>query len=265
MPSRAGPRLPLCERHTRLLPPRHDGQNTCGFAETACQASFAKISFFPKDGNYDLTKPSRPHGGRSRSSRHAVRDAMARWCRKTCGRVAYGQAVWSCPLDAGVKFAEIIGERRWLKSPTHEGERGAAVKPLRRECRSDFGVPVLACVRLFYFARKALGAACTRYDTADKCDELAPLHVPLKQNSIDLAMSRLCRARVKVRQGSQDDMSAQNFDVCFGSGHRAACSGHHRKRTSTRQVSMSAWCHKRTHTREQNARLFQHLIGTQND
>ena len=180
--------------------------------------------------------------------RHDTRCGMrwTRWCRKTCGRVAYGQAVWSCPLDAGVKFAEIIGERRWLKSPTHEGERGAAVKPLRRECRSDFGVPVLACVRLFYFARKALGAACTRYDTADKCDELAPLHVPLKQNSIDLAMSRLCRARVKVRQGSQDDMSAQNFDVCFGSGHRAACSGHHRKRTSTRQVSMSAWCHKRT-------------------
>ena len=27
--------------------------------------------------------------------------------RKTCGAVAYGQAVWSCPLDAGVKFIEM--------------------------------------------------------------------------------------------------------------------------------------------------------------
>jgi len=31
-----------------------------------------------------------------------------RWTRsgrKACGASAYGQAVWSCPLDAGVKFA----------------------------------------------------------------------------------------------------------------------------------------------------------------
>src|ERR1700759_1888042 len=58
---------------------------------------------------------------------------------------------------------------RWgLESPVHQEEYGAAVKPLRRECRSDFGVPVLACVRLFRFARKAVGAACTR-------DSLRPL------------------------------------------------------------------------------------------
>src|SRR5215472_14252193 len=32
-----------------------------------------------------------------------------RWTRagrKTCGAAAYGQAVWSCPLDAGVKFVD---------------------------------------------------------------------------------------------------------------------------------------------------------------
>jgi hypothetical protein len=101
-----------------------------------------------------------------------------RWtriCRKTCGRGAYGQAVWSCPPDAGVKSVEMrfrpcgrnaeIGRRRRLTSPVLRGERGAAVKPLRRECRSDFGVPVLACVRLFVlharqWVRRAPGIPC---------------------------------------------------------------------------------------------------------
>src|ERR1700744_985257 len=78
---------------------------------------------------------------------------------------AYGQAVWFWLPDAGVKFAEIIGERWWLTSPAHQEERGAAVKPLRRECRSDFGVPVLACVRLFVlharqWVRRAPGIPC---------------------------------------------------------------------------------------------------------
>jgi hypothetical protein len=59
--------------------------------------------------------------------------------------LAYGQAVWSCPPDAGVKSIEmrfrpcgrnaVIGRRWRLTSPVLQGERGAAVKPLRRECR----------------------------------------------------------------------------------------------------------------------------------
>ena len=53
--------------------------------------------------------------------------------------------------------------RRGLTSPVPRGEHGAAVKPLRRECRSDFGVPVLALRASFSFARKAVGAACTRH------------------------------------------------------------------------------------------------------
>jgi len=48
-------------------------------------------------------------------------------CRKTCGAIAYGQAVWSWHPDAGVKFAEMIGERRWQTSPAHRGDHGAAV------------------------------------------------------------------------------------------------------------------------------------------
>jgi hypothetical protein len=45
--------------------------------------------------------------------------------------IAYGQAVWSCPLDAGVKLREKrFAQRRWLKSPTHRGERGVSRKAI---------------------------------------------------------------------------------------------------------------------------------------
>ena len=117
------------------------------------QPSPAKINLFPKTGTqaHNFAVP-RPLPGRI-----AIVTTRGAGCggRARCGRrmhcSAYGQAVWSCPLDAGVKLIEMIGQRRWLSSPIHRGEHGAAVKPLRRECRSDFGVPVLACARLFLF------------------------------------------------------------------------------------------------------------------
>ena len=78
---------------------------------------------------------------------------------------AYGQAVWFWLPDAGVNPRVKSPGGWWLKSPAHQEERGAAVKPLRRECRSDFGVPVLACVRLFVlhawqWVRRAPGIPC---------------------------------------------------------------------------------------------------------
>src|SRR6201994_2803180 len=86
---------------------------------------------------------------------------------------ADGQAVWFWLPDAGVKFAEYLRKRWWLKSPAHQEERGAAVKPLRRECRSDFGVPVLACVRLFVlhvrqWVRRAPGIPCALFSERDE-------------------------------------------------------------------------------------------------
>ena len=80
-------------------------------------------------------------------------------------RVAYGQAVWFWLPDAGVNPRVKSPGGWWLKSPAHQEEHGAAVKPLRRECRSDFGVPVLACVRLFrlharQWVRRAPGIPC---------------------------------------------------------------------------------------------------------
>src|SRR5581483_10493232 len=127
------------------------------------QSPRAKIFCFPSVYQQRILTPSTPPRGVSRSSR--TRSWM-RWPRPTSltrGAGVDGQAVWFWLPDAGVNPRVKSPGGWWLKSPAHQEERGAAVKPLRRECRSDFGVPVLACVRLFCFARKAVGAACTRH------------------------------------------------------------------------------------------------------
>ena len=82
--------------------------------------------------------------------------------RKTCGAVAYGQVVWSCPANAGDKpVRQLAGDGG--KKLVRRGDHGAAVTPLRRECRSDFGVPVLACVRLFVLHARQWVRSCTRH------------------------------------------------------------------------------------------------------
>jgi len=80
---------------------------------------------------------------------------------------AYGQAVWSWRPDAGVKFVDGFHGRRWLKSPAHRGERGAAVKTIVQ------GMPVfrrylslLACAKCTFLCtqgsrvRPASGIPC---------------------------------------------------------------------------------------------------------
>ena len=68
------------------------------------------------------------------SSPDVRRVAMDASCRKTCGKVAYGQAVWSCPANAGDKPARrLAGDGG--KKLVRRGDHGAAVSPLRRECR----------------------------------------------------------------------------------------------------------------------------------
>src|SRR5581483_1722647 len=81
------------------------------------QARLAKIYLFPNYRNYDLKKPSRPHEGRN-----AIVTIRGAGCDGRVGpqgvrQGAYGQAVWSCPPDAGVKRVEMILSRWWLKSP----------------------------------------------------------------------------------------------------------------------------------------------------
>ena len=43
---------------------------------------------------------------------------------------ADGEGVWSWRPDAGVKLAKMIRRRRWLTSPAHRGEHGAAVNTI---------------------------------------------------------------------------------------------------------------------------------------
>jgi hypothetical protein len=82
---------------------------------------------------------SDPQRGVSRSSRTRAGVRWTRPRRKACGESAYGQAVWSCPLDAGVKLIEMINERRRLTSPTLRGEHGAAVKTIAQGVPDRFG------------------------------------------------------------------------------------------------------------------------------
>jgi hypothetical protein len=59
--------------------------------------------------------------GETRSSRFVVRVAMDAAAREMMRAKAYGQAVWSCPLDAGVKLRKAIGAATVTKKPDTPG------------------------------------------------------------------------------------------------------------------------------------------------
>ena len=146
------------------------GANCCFFNTTGktlplfrsnacCLAPFAKIFLFPKFVTYDLTKPSRPQEGRLAIV--TIRWCGLRWTRRVARRAA-------C---RGRSSRVVLIPRRWdqacrddrqatgaNKPGTPGRARSSRKEPSRRECRSDFGVPVLACVRRFRSARKAVGA-----------------------------------------------------------------------------------------------------------
>jgi hypothetical protein len=155
--------------------PGHQKGNCCRFSTSGktlplfrscafCPAPSAKIFLFPKLGTYDLTKPSRPQEGRCASSPVSARDAVDAACRQTCGRSRTVKPCGPDPPTLGSSFAEMIGEATGANKPGTPGRaRSSRKEPSRRECRSDYGVPVLACVRRFRSARKAMGAACTRH------------------------------------------------------------------------------------------------------
>src|SRR5262249_6736546 len=102
----------------------------------------------------------------------ADRDRHDTWCgmrwtraaRQTNAAHAYGQAVWSCPLDAGVKPAddESAGDGGYQARDTGESTE-QPIKPLRRECRTVRRPVVTMLVCFFQFANEAAGAACTRH------------------------------------------------------------------------------------------------------
>jgi hypothetical protein len=129
---------------------------------------------FPKIGTCALIRPFR-------FGKRGVRPIVTERETECDGRVgsqdvrhvADGQAVWSCPPDAGVKLIEMrcrpcgrnaeIDRRRRLTSPELRGEHGAADKPLRRECRVFSALPDYLVCTSTLSAHKAAGAASARY------------------------------------------------------------------------------------------------------
>ena len=69
---------------------------------------------------------------------------------------AYGQAVWSCPLDAGVNPRVESPGGRWLTSPTHRGERGVSRNTIAQGVPDRFGSPVVTMLVRFFILRARL-------------------------------------------------------------------------------------------------------------
>ena len=133
---------------------------------TQCPVLPQNIRFLRFTSSAFCRRPLHQGAYRARHGRGAGCDGHARyrwrgmsaWTVKPCGS---GSPMLGSSSRQSTDTPRL--RRWWLTSPAHQEEHGAAVTPLRRECRSDFGVPVLACVRLFRFARKAVGASCTRH------------------------------------------------------------------------------------------------------
>jgi hypothetical protein len=159
-------RIFTTRQRSGLLHIRHDGQNTSDVLPSTaapCPAPRAKIYVFPKGRSYDLTKSARlDMGDVGPSSPDVRRVAMDALGRKTCGIGAYGQAVWSCPANAGTSLRDDL-QATVAKKLVRRGDHGAAVTPLRRECRMMSAYLCWPRVRSLYFARKAVGASCTRH------------------------------------------------------------------------------------------------------
>jgi hypothetical protein len=106
---------------SRVLPPRHDGQNTFGYPEMArdVQPSPQKYSPLRKSEHRRITMPI------PRPLPRAYRDRHDTWCglrwtraaRQANAARADGKGVWSWSPDAGIKLIEMIDGRRRQKSP----------------------------------------------------------------------------------------------------------------------------------------------------
>jgi hypothetical protein len=133
------------------------------FNRIAFGPEYPKIFLYEKRKVCFIGASSPRHGGRiGHSSPDVRRVAMDARGRRTCGRNAYGQAVWSCPANAGDKPARRLAGDGGKKAGS-PGRSRSSRKPIAQGVPDDFGVPVLACARLFCFAREAVGAACTRH------------------------------------------------------------------------------------------------------
>src|ERR1700760_2536816 len=124
----------------------------------ASQGRHAKLFILPKYSIYDLTNLSRLD---TRGVRPIVTEREA-GCggRCWCADDARWRGRSSCVVVIPRRWDQVGGDHPSAMEANKPGlrrERKVSRKPLRRECRSDFGVPVFACVRLFSFCPQSSG------------------------------------------------------------------------------------------------------------
>jgi len=112
----------------------------------SCQSVAGRGSLRKSEYGLHLA-PSRLDTRGVSADRHQTWGGM-RWtqcARKTCGAMRTVKPCGPVPSTLGSSCAERSAQRRWLKSPIHRGERGAAVQPLCRECRIVSALPDYLC------------------------------------------------------------------------------------------------------------------------
>jgi hypothetical protein len=102
-------------------------------------------------------------------------------------QIAYGQAVWSCPANAGDKPVRRLAGDGGKKAGS-PGRSRSSRNTIAQGVPCDFGVPVLSLRASFCFARKAVGASCTRHS----------LRPPFSEEAFDEITTRMQRHRETV-------------------------------------------------------------------
>jgi len=145
---------------TKLGPPASSANQLCPSGKSAsrnqksCQVLGQKIFLFHFSEIHDCLRPSRLHRrGVSRSSRTLEvgcggrEDVSARGSAPTKASSRTVKPYGPVPPTLGSSFAGRFATRRWLKSPVHRGEYGAAVNTIAQGMSVVPAEPVVACVR----------------------------------------------------------------------------------------------------------------------
>jgi hypothetical protein len=131
---------PLSRRENIGAAPYLDGQNTCGFSEALSIPPRKNKSLCENQKQSHIpSRPALPTEGVSRSLRHVARDAMdALLAAKRAVGCAYGQAVWSCPANAGDKPVRRLAGDGGNQAGSPRRSRSSR-KPIAQGVPCDFG------------------------------------------------------------------------------------------------------------------------------
>ena len=149
-----------------MLLRRHDGQNTSAFQKCAAVQPSRKNICLSETGRSVVMIEPVPRSHRGRFAIVTKRGRGMRGRGRAARRAAGARTVKPCgpdPPTLGSSLPMMSGRRRGLTSPVPRGERGEAVKPLRRECRMSSALPVYLVCTLPLSAHKLAGAAEHRH------------------------------------------------------------------------------------------------------